>query len=33
LGMETTLPPELVGWSANIIFTIVAAIVLIRTPT
>lgn len=33
LVMDTALPPALVGWSANIIFAIVAAIVLLRTPT
>ncbi|RMF35617.1 MAG: YjgP/YjgQ family permease [Chlorobiota bacterium] len=33
LGMDTALPPTLVGWSANIIFAVVAAIVLLRTPT
>ncbi|GIV55893.1 MAG: permease [Candidatus Kapaibacterium sp.] len=33
LGMDTALPPTLVGWSANIIFAVVAVVVLLRTPT
>jgi len=33
IGIETPLSPTIVGWSANIVFSVIAAIVLVRTPT
>lgn len=33
IGTESPLSPTLVGWSANIIFALIALIVLARTPT
>ncbi len=33
IGMESSVSPALIGWSANIVFVIIAAIILARTPT
>lgn len=33
IGTDTELPPVVIGWSANMVFALVAAVILIRTPT
>lgn len=33
IGTDTELPPVLIGWSANMVFALVAAVILVRTPT
>ncbi|MCX7929172.1 MAG: LptF/LptG family permease [Chlorobi bacterium] len=33
IGLGTALSPTLVGWSANIVFSVIAAAILFRTPT